>query len=82
MADPVFNITIDDTSPVVLYAPFADTFSTPNTALGWNPFYTDSGFATVDAGAGSAIGPAIGNGTGLHLTACDGAVLEIDWNGE
>ncbi|KAI0745858.1 hypothetical protein C8Q76DRAFT_607014 [Earliella scabrosa] len=81
MADPVFNITIDDTSPVVLYAPFADTFSTPNTALGWNPFYTDSGFATVNSGAGSAIGPAIGNGTSLHLTACDGAALQIDWNG-
>ena len=81
MADPVFNTTIDDTSPVVLYAPFADTFSTPNTALGWNPFYTDSGFATVNSGAGSAIGPAIGNGTSLHLTACDGAALQINWNG-
>ena len=82
MADPLFPLTIDDSSPVVRYSPFADTFGAPNTAQGWNPFYTDSGFATVDAGAGSAIGPAIGNGTGLHLTACDGAVLEIDWTGE
>ncbi|KAI0709554.1 hypothetical protein C8T65DRAFT_708394 [Cerioporus squamosus] len=82
MADPLFPLTIDDTSPVVRYSPFADTFSAPNTAQGWNPFYTDSGFATVNSGAGSAIGPAIGNGTSLHLTACDGAALQIDWNGE
>ncbi|TFK80327.1 hypothetical protein K466DRAFT_637744 [Polyporus arcularius HHB13444] len=80
MADPLFPLTIDDTSPVVRYSPFADTFSAPSTAQGWNPFYTDSGFATVNSGAGSAIGPAIGNGTSLHLTACDGAALQIDWN--
>ncbi|KAI1795592.1 hypothetical protein LXA43DRAFT_970492 [Ganoderma leucocontextum] len=81
MADPVFSLTIDDTSPLVLYSPFADTFSQPQTGQGWNPYYTASGFASIDSGAGSPISPAIGNGTSLHLTAADGAALQIIWNG-
>ena len=81
MADPLFTLIIDDTSPIVSYSPFADTFSTPNTASGWNPYYTDSGFAQFASGAGSDITAAVGNGTSLHLTACDGAFMQISWNG-
>ena len=81
MADPVFSLTIDDTSPLVLYSPFPDTFGQPQTGQGWNPYYTDSGFASIDSGAGSPISSAIGNGTSLHITAADGAALQITWNG-
>ena len=81
MADPIFPLTIDDTSPLVLFTPFADTFSQPQTSQGWNPYYTGTGFATVDSGAGSPVDSAIGNGTSLHITAADGAALQITWNG-
>ncbi len=81
MADPAFPLTIDDTSPLVLYHPFADTFTQPQTGQGWNPYYTRSGFASIDSGAGSLISSAIGNGTSLHLTAAEGAALQINWNG-
>lgn len=81
MADPAFSLTIDDTSPLVLYSPFPDTFSQPQTGQGWNPYYTRSGFASIDSGAGSPISSAIGNGTSLHITAADGAALQITWNG-
>lgn len=81
MADLLTTITIDDTSPVISYSPFADTFSSPNTLEGWNPYYTQTGFAQFDSSAGANITKAIGNGTSLHLTACDGAGLQISWNG-
>ncbi|KAH9942359.1 uncharacterized protein BXZ73DRAFT_87965 [Epithele typhae] len=79
--NPLFPLTIDDTSPLVVYQPFADTFTIPNVATGWNPFYTLTGFATVATGADSEVASALGNGTSLHLTACDGASLQVSWNG-
>ncbi|KAI0775816.1 hypothetical protein BD413DRAFT_470817 [Trametes elegans] len=81
MADPVFPLIMDDTSPVVLYAPFADTFAQWDLDAGWNPFYTISGFATTPSGAGSQVGPSTGNGTSLHITSNDGGALQINWNG-
>ena len=81
MADPLFNLIIDDTSPLITYSPFSDTFTAPNIPGGWNPYYTDSGFAQRSSGNGSDIIAAIGNGTSLHLTAHDGAFLQISWNG-
>ncbi|OBZ70850.1 hypothetical protein A0H81_09220 [Grifola frondosa] len=53
----------------------------PDLTAGWNPYYSDSGFATVDSGMGSVFGTAIGNGTSMHMTSCDGAALAISWNG-
>ena len=80
MADLLTTITIDDTSPVISYSPFADTFSSPNTLEGWNPYYTASGFSS--GSNSSSVVSNIGNGTSLHLTACDGAQVAIQWNGE
>ncbi|KAI9067273.1 hypothetical protein FKP32DRAFT_1609454 [Trametes sanguinea] len=83
MADAVFPLAIDDTSPLVLYSPFRDTFTgTPAITAGWNSFDTASGFANSPSGPGAPIGPTVVNGTSLHLTAADGAALQIDWHGK
>ncbi|KAJ8494992.1 hypothetical protein ONZ51_g1991 [Trametes cubensis] len=82
MADAVFPLTIDDTSPLVQYSPFGDTTTgSPAIGAGWNAFDTSSGFASWPSGSGLPIGPTVANGTSLHLTAADGAAFQIDWNG-
>ncbi|KAI0823615.1 hypothetical protein BC628DRAFT_1324565 [Trametes gibbosa] len=82
MADPVFPLTIDDTSPLVLYQPFGDIFTLPaDLSVGWNQYYTASGLPQSPSGPGAPIGPNVGNGTSLHLTTSDGAALRIDWSG-
>lgn len=83
MADPAFPLTIDDTSPIVLYQPFGDIFTAvPNLGAGWNQYYSISGFAQSPSGAGTSVtASTVGNGTSLHLTTSDGAELRIDWNG-
>lgn len=82
MADVVFPLTIDDTSPLVQYSPFGDTTTgSPAIGAGWNAFDTSSGFASWPSGSGLPIGPTVANGTSLHLTAADGAAFQIDWNG-
>lgn len=83
MADTVFPVTLDDTSPTITYAPFADALSLPNLTAGWNSYYTVSGFSTdPGSSSSSSVVSNIGNGTSLHLTACDGAQFAIKWNGE
>ncbi|CCL98691.1 uncharacterized protein FIBRA_00694 [Fibroporia radiculosa] len=82
MAVPVFPIIIDDTSPTVAYAPFADTYGTPNLTAGWNPYYTDLGFSSNTGSLSTGTGVSnVGAGTSLHLTAHDGAEFAIKWNG-
>ncbi|KAI0358548.1 hypothetical protein OH77DRAFT_1397027 [Trametes cingulata] len=82
MADPVFPLTIDDTSPLVLYQPFGDSFTgVPTIAAGWNSYDTIAGLAQSPAGPGSSLGSTVENGTSLHVTASDGAALQINWNG-
>ncbi|EKM54681.1 uncharacterized protein PHACADRAFT_210467 [Phanerochaete carnosa HHB-10118-sp] len=67
-------ITIDDTSPTIAYAPFADTHGSPNLTAGWNPSYSETGF-TPDPANGEGVG------TSLHVTSADGATLSLRWNG-
>lgn len=83
MADPVpagesssFAIAIDDSSPTVLYSPFADTFAAPSLSTGWNPFPTGLG------GLFGASGSQSGQGMSVHATEADGASLSIRWNGK
>jgi hypothetical protein len=73
MANPL-QISVNDSSPSISYFPFADTFSTPDIQAGWNPYFTDSGFAAAQGETG--------NGTSLHITAHDGAVMSLQWNGQ
>ena len=80
MANSYFTLTLDDNSPTVAYAPFRDTFGAPNLTAGWNPYYTGSGFSS--GSNSSSVVSNIGNGTSLHLTACDAAQVAIQWNGE
>lgn len=78
MADPVstsesnsFIISVDDTSPSVLYLPFADTFAAPNLSAGWYPYFIPA--ATSDNSSEE---------TTLHATVADGASIGLRWNGE
>ncbi|KJA27599.1 hypothetical protein HYPSUDRAFT_51655 [Hypholoma sublateritium FD-334 SS-4] len=71
--ETLVTFSVDDTSPAVTYSPFRDTFSTPNLIGGWNPYFSNSGFATSQG--------AVGVGTSLHITSLDGAALQIQWQG-
>ena len=71
-----FAILIDDTSPTIVYTPFGDTYSAPNLSAGWNPYFSESGFAT-----NTAVGQE-GQGTSFHVTSADGASMGLRWNGE
>ncbi|KAJ8518581.1 hypothetical protein ONZ45_g4358 [Pleurotus djamor] len=73
MAQIVYTFSVDDTSPAVKYSPFRDTFSTPNTLRGWNPYFTESGFATAQG--------AIGVGNSLHISALNGSSVSLQWKG-
>ena len=75
--DSSFVITIDDTSPTIVYSPFADTFAAPNLTAGWNPFFSVSGFLNQSGPAAEAE-----EGSTFHVTSADGASLGIRWNGE
>ncbi|KIM75935.1 hypothetical protein PILCRDRAFT_826769 [Piloderma croceum F 1598] len=72
MANPL-QIYIDDTSPSIAYYPFADTFGPPDLLAGWNPYYTNSGYAAYQG--------QIGEGASLHRTSLDGASFSIQWSG-
>ncbi|TFY75109.1 hypothetical protein EWM64_g8903 [Hericium alpestre] len=67
------QLLIDDTSPALFYYPFSDTLGFPDLAAGWNPYFTDSGFAVT-------LGE-VGNGTSFHTTSCDGAAFSVQWFG-
>ncbi|TFK66553.1 hypothetical protein BDN72DRAFT_771819 [Pluteus cervinus] len=72
MSSPI-QFSVDDTSPTIDYQPFADTLSTPSLGLGWNPYYSISGFS-------NALGT-IGQGQSFHVTSLNGASLTIHWHG-
>ncbi len=72
MAD-FFTLLINDTSPVLSYFPFADTLSTPNFSLGWNPCFNLSACTTYHDEQG--------NGTSFHITSRDRAAFSIEWWG-
>ncbi|KAH8828349.1 hypothetical protein DL96DRAFT_1602794 [Flagelloscypha sp. PMI_526] len=64
---------LDDTSPLVAYAPIADTFASPDLSQAWNPYYNISGFAQS---AGQT-----GEGTSLHITSLNNAGLSFPFFG-
>ena len=68
-----FVITIDDTSPTLVYSPLADPFGTPNLTAGWNPFYSATGY-TPDPATGQ------GNGVSLHVTSANNASSTVEQN--
>lgn len=72
MADPL-RLSIDNTSPTISYYPFADTFGAPNLNAGWNPYFSDSGYAAFQG--------QLGSGTSAHRTSLDGASFSVQWNG-
>ncbi|KAF9501686.1 hypothetical protein BDN71DRAFT_1438297 [Pleurotus eryngii] len=73
MAQTVYTIDVDDISPSISYSPFADTFTTPDLLSGWNPYFTDGGFATFQGQTG--------NGTSLHISALNGSSVSLQWRG-
>lgn len=68
-----FPLQIDDTSPLIAYAPFGDTLALPNPSAGWNPYYQTSGYVTQPN--------MVGVGASSHRTAHDGATLTLRWIG-
>lgn len=72
MADS-FSLLIDDSSPVLSYFPFPDTFSIPNFFEGWNPCFSTSACPTFPGQQG--------NGSSFHVTSQDGAAFSINWWG-
>ncbi|KAF4598047.1 hypothetical protein EYR38_006441 [Pleurotus pulmonarius] len=73
MAQTVYTFDVDDISPSISYSPFADTFTTPDLLSGWNPYFTDSGFAAFQGQTG--------NGTSLHISALNGSSVSLQWRG-
>ncbi|KAH6906365.1 hypothetical protein BKA70DRAFT_406931 [Coprinopsis sp. MPI-PUGE-AT-0042] len=69
----IVQFVVDDTSPSISYLPFGDTLSLPDRSAGWNPFFSESGFADAQG--------VTGNGTSLHVTSHDGAQLIVSWQG-
>lgn len=72
----LFNITIDDTSPTIVYTPAADTFGSADIINSWNPSFNGTNFASP-----STLGMT-GQGQSFHITARDGATFNIKWNGK
>ena len=68
-----FELTLDDTSPIINYYPFAETLGAPNFVAGWNSYFSESGFL-------SELGE-VGTGESMHVTSLDGAELTIQWFG-
>lgn len=79
MAEPeptTFNITVDDTSPQIVYRPLISTSATPFTDLqnGWLQFFNASGFNSFPGQRGL--------GESAHVTTKDGATMSIGFTGE
>lgn len=70
----IVQFFVNDTSPAISYSPFGDTLSTPNASAGWNPYYSESGFATAQGVQGV--------GSSYHITSLDGASFTLAWIGE
>ncbi|KAJ7267222.1 hypothetical protein C8J57DRAFT_1469510, partial [Mycena rebaudengoi] len=66
----LLNFTLEDTSPVFEFQPYADGFGLQN---GWQTFYTGSGFNSKP-GQGS-------QGDSFHLTSLDGAQVALKFYG-
>ncbi|KAF9268828.1 hypothetical protein L218DRAFT_940647 [Marasmius fiardii PR-910] len=67
------TIVVDDTSPTILYSPFADTFGTPDFAAGWNPLFNKTSLGGAPFN--------VGNSTTAHVTSRDGASFLINFQG-
>ena len=73
-----FDVTIDDTSPTIVYSPFDDSLDANNTANGWSSCFSSASSSTCSS-AGEINGT---DATTLHFTTADGASLALEWNGE
>lgn len=68
-----YNLTIDDTSPQIVYLPPTLTSATPDLLGGWNEYYNGTGF-------NSYLGQT-GLDASWHVTSRDGAALSIGFTG-
>ncbi|KAF8205873.1 hypothetical protein K438DRAFT_1817520 [Mycena galopus ATCC 62051] len=64
-----WNFTIQDTSPIIAYAPFADG----GFAHGWQPWYSESGFLKSPGENGA--------GDSYHISAFAGASFNLEFTG-
>lgn len=68
------QFSVDDSSPLLAYTPFPDTFGQANLTAGWNPYFVESGFV-------SAIGQT-GVGQSQHITSRNGSSISLHWHGQ
>ncbi|EMD42322.1 hypothetical protein CERSUDRAFT_102669 [Gelatoporia subvermispora B] len=73
MSGYVWNYTIDDSSSVFRFLPHGDGGSDDFIQLGWQPFYSISGF---NKGGGDSSA-----GNSLHITSFPGASVGLDFSG-
>ncbi|KAF7302161.1 hypothetical protein MIND_00783000 [Mycena indigotica] len=67
-----WNFTVDDTSPLLTYTPYADG-SGSGLANGWIPWYTENGFLSAPGEGGA--------GDSYHLTSLSGASVNLKFFG-
>ncbi|KAJ7621354.1 hypothetical protein FB45DRAFT_1006664 [Roridomyces roridus] len=66
----LWNFTVNDTSPILSYHPYADGSSAQN---GWQLFYTSSGFNTQTGESGQ--------GDSFHVTSLSGGQVTLGFHG-
>lgn len=76
--DNSFDVTIDDTSPTIVYSPSDDGLDASSSANGWVSCFASASTSLCNPSGESAET----NATTLHFTTTDGASIALDWNGE
>ncbi|KAG7098489.1 hypothetical protein E1B28_000433 [Marasmius oreades] len=67
------TIVVDDTSPTILYFPFADTSGTPDFTAGWNPLFNSTSLGGAPLN--------VENSTTVHVTSRNDASFLINFQG-
>ena len=70
-----YNLTIDDTSPQIVYSPPTYTGSSPDIQSTWNQYFDGVGFNTFPGQVGL-------RNESLHITQTDGANFSIAFTGQ
>ena len=73
MAASGYLLTVDDSSPQIIYSPAVDPGGNQNPLPGWDAVYTGS--KTPDEPGQS------GEGETFHVTSLDGAQVSVHWIG-
>lgn len=73
MAASGYLLTVDDSSPQIIYSPAVDPYGNHTSLSGWDAVYTGS--ETPEEPGKS------GKGETFHVTSLDGAQVSVQWTG-